>query len=168
MNKIQVYGLPRSGTNFVEWSLVNNFENLEYKNVYNFCEIQEYPKKALLPYSNKIVEKHNYPKLEICNFAIVIFKKWDLFSDSYYRWAGSRLPKQIYDRFLDKANDLDKSKIIIFEHTWLVENYAEGLRMISDKFSIKLKDKIAQPKNELDKSGADCKEKKNAFILKKT
>lgn len=168
MNKIQAYGLPRSGTNFIEWSLVNNFEDLEYKNVYNFCEIKEYPKKALIPHTNKIAEKHNYPKLERCDFAIVIFKKWNLFSDSYCTWAGSRLPKQIYDIFLEKARSLDPNRSLIFEHSWLCNNYKTGMQMISDKFGVCLNDEIIQPINRLNKQGATTKQEKNKFILKNT
>jgi hypothetical protein len=40
--------------------------------------------------------------------------------------------------------------------------------MISDSFGVKLNDKIVQPTNSLDKSGANAKQKKNKFILKKS
>ena len=160
-NRIQVYGLPRSGTNFVEWSLVNNFKNLEYKNYYSEPEITEIPR-------SNVAIKHNFPSLNNSEFCIVIFKEWTLFSSSYKKWSGRDISKETYDLYLSKAKKLDPNRCLIFNHSWLCENYNLGLQMISDKFKVRLNDKIIQPMNSLDKNGANAKQKKNKFILKKS
>jgi len=158
-NKIQVYGLPRSGTNFVEWSLKNNFVDLEYNNYYSKPEIKSIPR-------TKVAIKHNFPSLDNSEFSIVIYKEWESFSLSYSRWAKKEIEKSIYDLYLKKAHELDKDKTIIFEHSWLCLNYRSGMEMISEKFGIKLKEKINQPENVLNKAGANSKQMKNKFILK--
>lgn len=147
-NIVQVYGIPRSGTNFVEWSLVNNFVNLEYKNIYG---------KKSEPF-NFSITKHHYPSLEHSKFAIVIYKEFKASQESYKRWCGKTLNRKIYDEYLSRARALDPRKTIIFEHSWLVDNYQEGLKQISDKFGLKLKDKTTQPFNRMDKGGASAKQ----------
>ena len=48
-NGIQVFGLPRSGTNFIKWPLKNNFKNIFYNNLY-------------MDYKNKQISvKHYFP-----------------------------------------------------------------------------------------------------------
>lgn len=160
-NKIQVYGLPRSGTNFLEWSLVNNFKNLEYKNYYSKPDIKEIPR-------TKVAIKHNFPNLHDSQFCIVIYKDWPIFQDSYKKWAKKDLNKKTYDLYISKAKKLDHKRVLIFNHSWLCKNYVLGMKMISKKFEVELNEVIKQPLNVLDKAGASSKQQKNKFILKNT
>ena len=146
-NIVQVYGIPRSGTNFLEWSLVNNFANLEYKNIYTNCSI----KKIL--FNTKAV-KHQYPSFDYSDYVIVIYKKFENLQKSYKRWSGSILSQEIYDQYLLKARSLDPERTIIFEHAWLFDNYQEGMSHISNKFNLKLKDEVKQPLYRMNRAGA--------------
>jgi hypothetical protein len=67
-NLIQVYGLPRSGTNFVEWTLQKYFSQINYQNI--FLNETDIPK--LKKYQNKIALKHSYPNLNHSEYAIII------------------------------------------------------------------------------------------------
>lgn len=148
-NIVQVYGIPRSGTNFVEWSLVNNFVNLEYKNIYI-----DLPANKLLFKTN--IVKHQYPSFDYSDYVVVIYKKFENSQKSYSKWSGRREPlsRELYDEYLLKARTLSPRKTIIFEHSWLVDNYQKGMEQISNKFDLKLKDQITQPLNRMNKAGA--------------
>lgn len=150
-NIVQVYGIPRSGTNFVEWSLVNNFVNLEYKNIY----INTLSRKTL--FKTKVV-KHQYPSFDYSEYVIVIYKKFQNSQESYKKWYGRTLGRETYDKYLLRARTLNPRKTIIFEHSWLVDNYQEGMKQVSEKFGLKLKDKIIQPLNRMNYGGASAKQ----------
>jgi|TARA_Y100000310_G_scaffold336657_1_gene421803 hypothetical protein len=148
-NTVQIYGLPRSGTNFLEWSIINNFYNIVYNAYTETPEIKELPRP-------KVAAKHQMPSFKHSDKIIVIYKKWNAYIKSYKRWdknlSDENIIKGVYDSYLQKAKSLDSSKTIIFEHSWLVENYEQGMKIIEEKFDLKMKDKIVQPKNRLNSS----------------
>ena len=81
-NDIQVYGLPRSGTNLLEWSIVNYFEGVVYKNKYKVCDVE-----GLVKYGENIAAKHSYPSFEFSDKVVVIYKEFHKWEKSYKKWA---------------------------------------------------------------------------------
>jgi hypothetical protein len=155
-NTVQIYGLPRSGTNFLEWSIMNNFHDIVYRNYIETTEIKEIPR-------NKVSVKHQLPSYKYSDKIIVIYKKWDEFIKSYKKWANKEISRDAYDTYIKKAKSMNPKRTIIFEHSWLVENYEQGMRTVAEKFNLKIKDKIIQPNRRLDKGGAKCKQSKQVY-----
>lgn len=149
-NLIQVYGLRRSGTNFIEWSLVNNFSNVNYKNVRKSCNVPG------SDYGSNIALKHSFPSLKHSKFAIVIFKEYEEWTKSILRaYDQSKiLSRKDYNTYLKKAKDLDQDRTIIIEHRDALENYVSLLNNIQDKFNITLNSNIKFPTKRLNRSGA--------------
>lgn len=160
-NTIQVYGLPRSGTNFIEWSLVKNFRYIRYENIYEQCEIKEV--RRWLPKEDAtIAVKHQYPSFEHANKVIVIYKEWDVWIDSFNRWAQAHkentFPKKIYDNYLSVAESLDPERTMILQHSHAVDNFNLVMHTISEKFNLIARPELRQPTLVLDKGGARCQE----------
>jgi hypothetical protein len=106
-NKIQVYGLPRSGTNFIEWTLRNNFYNVDYNNIAATNEVKgSGPHETLL--------KHNYPTLDNSDGVIVIYKEFDEWKRSLKR-AGMYLliDEEAHLDYINRGHALDKDKVIV-------------------------------------------------------
>ena len=77
MTKVaRVYGLPRSGTNYVEY-LVRNYTQLRYEN--------EFAENAYLGYRTAV--KHCPPEPG-ADITILVFKQEKNFIDSFTRWDG--------------------------------------------------------------------------------
>ncbi len=152
-NDVQVFGLPRSGTNFIEWSLQNNFKNLSYKNIYtNFN-------------NNQISVKHDLPSFTYSNYVIVIYKEYNLWIASMKKDNKNPSNFPEYKKFLQTSNDLPKNKTIIVEHTWAVKNYFKMLDLISKKFNFELIDNLIQPKYKLNKGGSHSSQTNELFKL---
>ena len=164
-NLIQVFGLPRSGTNFVEWSLKHNFIDVPYKNIYVNGNV-----KGLREYGKTVALKHNYPSLDYSDFIIVIYKEYEAWKMSMsigLHDGKSRGPatKEVYDSYLDSANNLPKDKVMVISYKDLYENYSEYMVKISNKFGVELAKEIKKPKNKLDGGGANVKETEKPFKL---
>ena len=142
-NKIQVYGLPRSGTNFIEWSLMNNFKDLIYYLGNTYTDVE-----GLFFYKQEIVTsvKHCYPSLDKCEFALVICKDFENWKSSMDKLGWSRGNEQeVYDEYLKRAEELDPERTIILNHKWCTQNYVECLNLISEKTNTPLKEEIKIP-----------------------
>jgi hypothetical protein len=74
-NSVQVFGLPRSGTNLLEY-MIRNYFNIEYNNLYKICDIQIYNKFKKI---NAL--KHSKPFIDN-NKIIIIYKEEYLKSKS--------------------------------------------------------------------------------------
>lgn len=157
-NLIQVYGLPRSGTNFVEWTLVNNFVDLKYKNIYLPSGDENIPPVVSSVRKGKIALKHSYPSLQYSKYAIVIYKEWDPFSISFKKWANRSCPIDQYEKYLNIAKSLDSKRCLFIEHSLAHNNYNSFVDKISEKFKVKKNNVIKKPLNRLNKAGALCKE----------
>jgi len=141
-NNIQVFGLPHSGTNFVEWSLRNNFIGLDYKVIPSVNNVDgSYPKDTLL--------KHNYPTLKYSNYAILIYKPFDEWQKSLKKHGWSFGVTQYgYQKYIDSAKALGDNCYII-DWKWCCNNYLEFLSNIKDKFGVKLIDNPTQPMHRM-------------------
>ena len=83
LNTIQVFGLPRSGTNFLEWSIVNYIDNIDYENKYQACDVM-----GLKKYGKRISLKHSLPTHNHSKYVIVIYKDFEKWSKSYKRYSN--------------------------------------------------------------------------------
>ena len=141
LKQIDVFGLPRSGTNFLQWSLRNNFEDVELDgNEIVINDVQP-------PIPKLIHKKHTLPKLE-SDGCIVIYKEFIEWTESLERFKKNMwFPYNLstWEKYLDTARELPKDKTLIVEHSWCVENYEELLSIISNKFGVKLKEDWEKP-----------------------
>ena len=106
-NKVQVFGLPRSGTNFIEWTLQNNF-NITYNNLYDVCNTV-----GLNEFGQRNALKHNYPILDRCDFAIVIYKTFEQWQKSMAKDKRGLCERSTYDKYLEIANNLPKDRVLV-------------------------------------------------------
>ena len=149
-NDIQVYGLPRSGTNLLEWSLVNYFEDIVYENKYKVCDVE-----GIFKYGNYIAAKHSYPSFEFSDKVVVIYKEFHKWEKSYKKWAKDSPKKQVWENYIKKSESLDTNRCIIISHKELNNNFEVTLKKISDKFGFKLKNiELSKPKNYMNRGGA--------------
>ena len=134
--RIGVFGLPRSGTNYMEWTLQNNFVEIELPKV-------EFELNDVQPYIPKVIHrKHTYPSLKELDGCVVIYKSFIDWIESLERFKKTMwFPYNLtsWEYYLDKARELPKEKTLIVEHRWCVNNYETLVSNISDKFGVKLK-----------------------------
>jgi hypothetical protein len=141
-NKIQVFGLPRSGTNFIEYTIQNNFEGIEYHKLFDKPNVvgDNMNKKQ------RQSVKHLYPTLSYSDYVIIIYK-------DYVDWVKSikkvgwdlDISYDEYLRYLFIGYSLPEERRIIINHRWAVENYEQMLNDISDKFGLDIKKDWVQP-----------------------
>lgn len=151
MNTLQVYGLPRSGTNFIEWSIKTNFIGVKYGQMNVPIDIPE-----LRVCKNRTITsaKHTLPNLKLAPYALVIHKDFDEWVKSLERNRMITGEEEIaYQKFMDAANSLDPTKCLIFNHKWCVKNYEECLKKIAEFFKIELKKDFITPKNRFGMNG---------------
>ena len=176
MNKIQVFGLPSSGTNFIEWTLNNNFVDINYQNLYTtwgaILDKSSDPDCFLSSgtYSRSIAVKHGFPTLDYSPFAIIIYKKYETWKDSFMKRKIDVPPffllKSHYDEYLHRANMLPAEKTIIIEHCVAVKDYFTLLNRIAGNFNVKKIHNPRQPYNRLGGGGALATEMQNDPFLR--
>ena len=156
-NKIQVFGLPRSGTNFLEWSLMNNFKDFKYFIGNTYTDVE-----GLFFYKQEILTsiKHTYPNLNNCEFALVIFNDYEDWYQSMFRLGWHRgEEKETYDKYLKTAESLDPERTIILNHKWCTQNYKECMELISKKTNVELNEEIKIPEFRFHMSNNPTEEK---------
>lgn len=159
-NIIQIYGLPRSGTNFLEWSIQTYF-NTDYTNVRQVCDV-----KGLPEYGIEVALKHSYPSLLHSDYCIVIYKELHKWKDSVQRRGVARgykitneVCETVYHNYLRVANSLDKSKSIVVKHEDACREYESLIKTVSNKFNIPIRDDvdtIQRPTGYMNKAGAEA------------
>lgn len=162
-NIIQVFGLPRSGTNFMEWTLNNNFSSVNYINIYvNKCDT-----KGLKEYGKWNALKHSYPNLNYSDYALVIYKSFDEWVKSMKKDRSRRgkPSEETYNEYLRIANELPKDKCIIVSFDYAYTNYEDLVKQIGTLIQIEPNEKIIQPSGRLNRGGAGAEETNEKFIL---
>lgn len=146
-NKIQVFGLPRSGTNWMEWVLKNNFVDLDYILMNEIINDVE----GSVPYWTEL--KHGYPNLNNSEYAIVIYKEYDEWLKSLKKqgWVFN-VSKETHQKYINRGFELG-DKALVVEHKWCLENYDELLSTISSKFGVKLVENPIHIKKRIDMAG---------------
>lgn len=159
-NKVQVFGLPKSGTNFIEWSL-NKYFDIDYVNVYKKCNVE-----GLDEYNKKVALKHSYPSLEYSDYCIIIFKNQQSCGIIVIRKEKINNFEKVYKNYISHADKLDKNNSIILYHREVYNDYKNTMEMISNKFNIELvAEDIKVPNKRLNKGGANTREANREFKL---
>jgi hypothetical protein len=158
-NTVQIFGLPKSATNFMEWTILNNFVDVVYKNIYLTWHAY----------------KHSTPTLDYSEYSIIIYKEYPIWEKSMKRYfihrpAPARRWKSTwriagladlqdvwnhyYGPFINNLHDLPQDRIMLLNHRIVVNNYFEVVEEIHDKFNIKPVDSPVQPEYRLNFAGA--------------
>lgn len=155
-NIIQVFGLHRSGTNFIEWTLKNNFEGLEYDGRAEWYSTVPGDEQ----YGGTQSLKHTWPSLVFSDYAIVVRREYESWRRSVRnKFFYCKFTKDTYNYYYDIARNLDSDKTIFVEFEWVVENYEEFLFMIENKFGFKVKKDWYQPTRRLATDGGESMER---------
>lgn len=151
MNTLQIYGLPRSGTNFIEWTIKNNYIGIKHEQTNAPIDIHE-----LSVCKNRTITsaKHTLPNLKIAPYALAIYKDFEEWVKSLQKVRMITGEEEIaYQKFMDAARSLDPDKCFILNHKWCVQNYEECLEKMAKFFNIELKKDIIIPKNRFGMNG---------------
>lgn len=148
---IQVYGLPRSGTNYLEYLIRNNID-CNYTNEYK-------ENSPYFEFRTKVALKHTKPDESYADYHVIILKKSGNFINSYVNWkkcnrneAIETYKKAIND-YLKFYKDNINSCIIIF-HEDLINNENIFIEKLKDKFNLKQKtNEIICTEKRMNKSG---------------
>jgi len=181
INDVQVIGMYKSGTNFVEWSLNNNFEDIDYRDISRrmrrtrICPVtrESLPEPKIGEWGQLIAIKHLFPGLDITwNNTIAIYREFDVWANSMKEYTEKddtvfNIPLQEgWDNWWKGINEqLDPERTIVVEHSWAVKNYSDFMNLIVDKFGYTLKKDFRAPSFRLDKGGAQAVETEEPFSL---
>jgi len=162
--QIQIFGLQRSGTNFLHWTLNNNFildEKIDYSlsndNVKGNI-------KGMARYNQPQSIKHLYPTFEYSNYIIGIYKNFDNWFNSAKKskhLVDINMAKDIHKSWLDKFDSLPNQKKILLNYEEFVNKYETKIMEISNKFNLKINNPIIFPKYEMNKGGEMTNKKFN-------
>ena len=159
-NLIQVFGLPRSGTNFMEWTLNNNFTDVNYVNIYTKCDTQ-----GLREFGKICALKHSYPNFNYSNYVLVIYKTYDEWVKSTKKDGRGSASQEIYDEYLKIANTLPKDKCLLVSFKDAYNNYESLVNIIGELINVKPKEIITKPTGRLTRGGAGAGETNEKFKL---
>lgn len=153
-NNIQVYGLQRSGTNFLEWTLLNNFTDVNYKRYTEYDKVVKSPYKGLAKYNEYQSIKHTTPCLDFSANIVAIYKPVNEWIDSIQKsghCVNINLAIESYEQWhrdLKKVPNLNK---VSYSHKEFIEYYFDILHVIQDKFRVTLNENLIQPKKRFNK-----------------
>lgn len=127
-DKIQVYGLQRSGTNFLEWTLKNNFY-IDYNStkvgISNVIGDGRYKGYQSL--------KHCLPNLHNGKALIIKrdFEDWD--ASVKKQFPECNYSRETYDFYYNTPyrENWNEKEFLLVNHKWAVLNYGELLKSIS-------------------------------------
>lgn len=153
---ITIYGLPRTGTNYLEFLVRNNLD-IEYENKLVNKENTYLPNYRL---SDKVSIKHSNPNLFNNDKVIIIIKEFPNFKNSFKKWHGKTTPKltdneikEMYEISLNdylKYYDNNKKNMIIIFFEDLLNNETIIIKKIGEKFNIKTNEKIIKTNKKME------------------
>lgn len=156
-NKIQVFGLQCSGTNFVEWSLLNNFEGLDYQ--WNLSSIGDV--KGDMFYGTQQSLKHCYPNNYQSDVSLIIERDFESWNTSVKKnFPQCSYTKKDWDNYYDLVyrEGWMAPHFLHFGYDWVVQNYEDFLYIIERRlrswdYDISVKPNWVQPKMRLKRDG---------------
>ncbi len=141
MNNIDIYGLPRTGTNYLEYLVRHNLCYYERNFVPKW---QTYIFDYHISYY--VAKKHSNPGLHTNNNVLIILKKYPNFLKSFKKWQGVGIRKrseyEIFEMYKKAIADYlkyyeknsESTIIVLFEK--LLHNEKAVLQRISEKFNM--------------------------------
>lgn len=154
-NKVQIFGLQRSGTNFIEWTLNNNFIDANYKRFTEHHKIVKGNYQGLARFNQYQSIKHTRPTLKFSDYIIAIYKPLDQWLESIIKsnhCLDIELSKKSYNIWHQDLVNIPKEKKIVYSHKQFYDRYDIILNEIASKFEITLNNNITYPKYRLDKN----------------
>lgn len=153
---IQIFGLQRSGTNFLHWSLHNNFINIK-KIDYSISEPNIIGNiEGMAKFGKPQSIKHLYPTLEYSDDIIGIYKDYDDWLESVKK-SGHLLNIEkapyVYNNWLEEFKNINEDNKLLIHYNEFVENYEKTMILISNKFNLEVKDEIIFPEYYMNKGG---------------
>ena len=149
MAKMMIYGLPRSGTNYLEY-MVRNYVDVDYDN--------QYRKNPYMGISSST--KHCEPNLEDGgDYNILIYKSWPNYKESFNKWHNKKRvkkPKEMYDKAMSdyvKFYEANPDTTIIVRYEDALNNEQSLFEYIGTKFGLNVKDNLEAPKRRMNRSG---------------
>lgn len=148
MNRVQVFGMQRSGTNFIEWTLRNNFVGLEYDgSVSNIGNV-----KGDMRFGMQQSLKHCLPDCTTSELSILIqrdYEEWD--KSVKNKFKSCQYTKETYDYYYDTPyrEKWDENTYLHINHRWAVLNYYELLEQIANRLNLTIKENWKQPTKRL-------------------
>jgi hypothetical protein len=155
-NEFQVFGLPKSGTNLIEYILLHYFE-LNYKNIY--CEKNNTLIKSFNS-NGKYAIKHQFPFIDN-NKIIIIYKELYLENISSNGYFDNYLTKQqIYHEYLNYIEQFkNNANVLIIKYEELIELTKKNIIKI-ELFIGKKSKQYDLPKYQMNKDGGQTCSKK--------
>lgn len=141
-NIIQVYGMQRSGTNFLEYTLRYNFD-IDYDGTtWGIGEVPGDERYAMKQSLKHLLPKRNRGK------ALIIRRDFDVWNESVKRqFPMCRYNKDIYNFYYDTPyrENWHTDDYLLVEHEWCVKNYEMLLNSIRGRFLVHYKEDWKQP-----------------------
>ena len=147
---VRVFGLERSGTNLMEWVVINHFDP-DYRRIEVFGD---HP--AMRYYGQPQSLKHTLPTKAYSDVNIVIykpFKQWKESWDKYYNIKGEyRLggrkgcTREVLKMYLDKAEQIGA---YIVEYDSFIYNYEHHVRAIANLLGVELSEVKPLPNTKM-------------------
>lgn len=148
-NEFQVFGLPRSGTNLIEYILIHYFD-LNYKNIY--CEKNNTSMK-LYNCDKKYAIKHQIPFINN-NKIIIIYKELylkNISSNNYFDNYSTK--QQTYHEYLNYIERFkNNASVLIIKYEELIKLTKENIIKM-ELFIGKKSKQYKLPKYKLNKDG---------------
>ena len=137
---VRVYGLERSGTNLLEWAVVNHFKR-DYK------RIEVIGSDPNMRYYNEVQSlKHTTPTKKYADKNLVIykeFKDWEKSWEGKYKKKGewklggeTGCTRSVYDNYLKQAK---KIGALLIKYDDFVNDYENQMQRISEYLGIEIK-----------------------------
>lgn len=150
---IQIWGLPRTGTNYLEYLIINNV-NCTYINSHK--KLSDYFK-----YNSKVALKHTKPSNTHSKYHIILLKTSGNFIKSFTKWKKCSVNEAIitykkaicdYIKFYNE----NKDQCVIVFHEDLINNEKLFISKIIHKFNLRQRSKdIISIDKRMDKSGGE-------------
>jgi hypothetical protein len=149
-NKIQIYGLRRSGTNFLENLILKYFDPLYHLIITNQNIHPLHPK-----YNKKVSLKHTLPNFNYSKFIIIVYKPYEEWVKSVTRKYGDKSSiYKIWESFSNESLKIYNPKnTIITDWYTAATNYESLIYHISEKFNLPILNPNTSP--PLNKLGTD-------------
>jgi len=150
MNKIQVYGLQKSGTNFIEWTLIHNF-SVKYDSSISVIGNVEGDQR----FGEAQSLKHCYPNLNNGS-PLIIQRDYDIWNHSISRaYPKCNFTREVYNYYYNTPirENWDNSEYLLIKHEWAVKNYSELLELISKRFNCEYRENWKQPMKRTSNDG---------------
>lgn len=149
-NIVRVFGLERSGTNLMEWVVINHFDP-------DYSRIEVFGDHLDMRYYNQPQSlKHTLPTKDYADQNIVIYKPFKQWQDSWNRYfkrgevyrLGGKVgcTRAVLQMYLEKAEQIGA---YIVEYDSFIYNYEHHVRAIANLLGVELSEVKPLPNTKM-------------------